>query len=232
MAKTILIVDGVGEVSVFRKRGLKNIRLSVNHNGEVRLSLPWYVPKSVGAGFVKAKRVWIIEQKKSKNKKWEDGDSFHGFFIKINVSESNNVTHKVSGTNVKINIPKKIDDDAKQQKIKLTLEKILKNKTENEIVPRAMIMAKKNGLKVNSFKVKKLRSRWGSCDSDRNICFSSYMSVLPEELQDYVIFHEFAHTKKLNHSADFWEIVKKYVPDYKQRKKALAKYSPSVFNMQ
>ena len=45
-----------------------------------------------------------------------------------------------------------------------------------------------------------------------------------EELVDYVVVHELAHRKEMNHSNAFWNVVEKYMPDYKERRKKLREY--------
>jgi predicted metal-dependent hydrolase len=47
---------------------------------------------------------------------------------------------------------------------------------------------------------------------------------VPEELVDYVVVHELAHRKEMNHSNAFWNVVEKYMPDYKERRKKLREY--------
>jgi predicted metal-dependent hydrolase len=49
--------------------------------------------------------------------------------------------------------------------------------------------------------------RWGSCSSLRNINLSHRLIGAPQSLLDYVIIHELAHLKFLNHSRDFWDLV-------------------------
>lgn len=231
MAKTVINVDGIGEVHVYRKRGLKNIRLSVNHSGVIRLSMPWYVPKKAGVGFIKTKKEWLLKQKNERSSKWQDGDSFLGYLLTVNTTDKSKSSCKIISENIVINLPSKYSDTERQDKIKSYLDKHLKSKTEDEVIPRAKQLAAENDFKTRSFRVKKLKSRWGSCDNEKNIIFSSYMAVLPLELQDYVIFHELAHTIKMSHGKDFWKIVNDHVGDHKQKRKELSKYSPGVFNM-
>ena len=65
------------------------------------------------------------------------------------------------------------------------------------------------------------KTRWGSCTSKRHINISLYLMQYPEEAIDYVIVHEIAHLKELNHSKNFWSIVESVFPDYKRRKALL-----------
>ena len=65
------------------------------------------------------------------------------------------------------------------------------------------------------------KTRFGSCSSKGNLNFSCRLMMYPEECIDYVVVHELAHLKHLNHSKDFWKFVEKFMPDYKKRKKLL-----------
>lgn len=73
-------------------------------------------------------------------------------------------------------------------------------------------------------RVKQLKSRWGSCSSKRNLNFSYRILFLPEHLQDYLVVHELCHLQEMNHSADFWQLVGRAVPGYKQLRKELRQY--------
>ncbi|WP_262823912.1 M48 family metallopeptidase [Sulfurimonas gotlandica] len=68
-------------------------------------------------------------------------------------------------------------------------------------------------LNYKEMKLKKMRSRWGSCSSDRVITFNTQLIKLEKEQIDYVVVHELAHLVHMNHSKDFHNLVKNYFPD-------------------
>ena len=68
------------------------------------------------------------------------------------------------------------------------------------------------------------KTRWGSCSSQGNLNFNNRLLLVPEELVDYVVVHELAHRKEMNHPNAFWNVVEKYMPDYKERRKKLREY--------
>ena len=57
-------------------------------------------------------------------------------------------------------------------------------------------------------------SNWGSCSSKGNLNFSTRLFLAPQAVADYVIIHELAHLQVPNHSASFWSVVRKVMPDY------------------
>lgn len=60
------------------------------------------------------------------------------------------------------------------------------------------------------------QTRWGSCSSRGNLNFNCLLMLAPEEVLDYVVVHELAHRKQMNHSVLFWQEVERECPDYKK----------------
>lgn len=65
--------------------------------------------------------------------------------------------------------------------------------------------------------------RWGSCSSKGNLNFNCLLMLAPPEIRDYVVVHELAHRKQMNHSAVFWTEVASVLPDYESRELWLKK---------
>lgn len=76
-------------------------------------------------------------------------------------------------------------------------------------------------LAYNRVAIRDQRRCWGSCSAKGNLNFSYKLLFLPACLRDYVIVHELAHLRVLNHSADFWAVVSEVMPDYAERAQAL-----------
>lgn len=76
---------------------------------------------------------------------------------------------------------------------------------------------------LGKISIKYTNSRWGSCSSKRNLNFSSRLLLVPTKVRRYVIVHELAHLREMNHSERFWKIVEKAMPDYKIYDKWLTK---------
>ncbi len=76
-------------------------------------------------------------------------------------------------------------------------------------------------VKVKSVKITSAKKRLGSCSSENGLCFSYRVMMYPEDIIDYVVIHELAHIKEHNHSKNFYEIVKRYCPDYKDRERRI-----------
>lgn len=77
------------------------------------------------------------------------------------------------------------------------------------------------GVTYNRITIRLQKTRWGSCTKTGNLSFNCLIMKMPETVRDYVIVHELAHRKELNHSTKFWTIVAEYCPWYKDAKQWL-----------
>ncbi|WP_010478089.1 M48 family metallopeptidase [Thermococcus zilligii] len=68
------------------------------------------------------------------------------------------------------------------------------------------------------------RSRWGSCSPQGNINFNVRLVSVPPGLREYVVIHELAHLKHMNHSKAFWEFVGRFYPGYREARRELKKW--------
>ena len=73
----------------------------------------------------------------------------------------------------------------------------------------------------NRITIREQKTRWGSCSSKGNLNFNWKLMLMPENIIDYVVVHELAHRREMNHSSRFWEIVASQIPDYERRRKQL-----------
>ncbi len=108
-------------------------------------------------------------------------------------------------------IPELSDGEIKALREKAKL--VLKSKTEHY----SEIM----GLKYGRITITGAKSRFGSCSSKGNIAYSYRLMLYPEKAIDYVVVHELAHLVEMNHSKNFYNIIARVLPDYKERIKLL-----------
>lgn len=90
-----------------------------------------------------------------------------------------------------------------------------------KITGRVEYFAPLVGVDYNRIFIKEQKTRWGSCSSLGNLNFNWKLILLDELLLDYVVVHELAHRKQMNHSPAFWAEVERVLPDYRERRKRL-----------
>jgi len=103
-----------------------------------------------------------------------------------------------------------------------------KNPARKQITGRLGELAKANGFTFGKVSIRNQRTRWGSCSDKGNLSFNLKLVVLPQELMDYVIFHELVHTKIHNHSERFWQELDKYVGNGKAKAKILKEWGLGI----
>lgn len=77
------------------------------------------------------------------------------------------------------------------------------------------------GVSYGRISIREQKTRWGSCSSKGNLNFNWRLIFAPPEVLDYVVVHELAHRKEMNHSKAFYAIVESIMPDYRKWKKWL-----------
>ena len=86
---------------------------------------------------------------------------------------------------------------------------------------RTAYFAKRMGVDYGRITIREQKTRWGSCSSKGNLNFNWKLVLLDPELLDYVVVHELAHRREMNHSKNFWKIVEAELPDYRERRRRL-----------
>jgi predicted metal-dependent hydrolase len=77
---------------------------------------------------------------------------------------------------------------------------------------------------VKKLAFRKMRTKWASCNSKGNISINTLMKDMPQELIDYVVYHEVAHLKQMRHNKKFWGIIARRFPHYQELEKELSIY--------
>ena len=96
------------------------------------------------------------------------------------------------------------------------------------IPPRVSRYAQQMGVTYHRITIRCQRTRWGSCSTKKNLNFNCLLMLTPPEIQDYVIVHELAHLREMNHSSRFWAEVETVMPDYKERRAWLKNHGHEI----
>ena len=131
------------------------------------------------------------------------------FRLKLETSPLKNFTVSMRDETVVIACPAHADftTDRVQTLVKNAVMRAMRKKAEEYVPPLVQYWSSLFDLPYNKVTISKARSRWGSCSSKRDISLSFYLMLLPAHLMDYVILHELAHTREMNHGPKFWELL-------------------------
>lgn len=131
------------------------------------------------------------------------------FRLKLEISPLKNFTVIMRDETAVIACPAHADftTDRVQTLVKNAVMRAMRKKAEEYLPPLVQYWSSLFDLPYNKVTISKARSRWGSCSSKRDISLSFYLMLLPVHLMDYVILHELAHTREMNHGPKFWELL-------------------------
>ena len=205
---------------------IKNMYILIR-NGKVIVKAPNNISENRIKDFINSKEDWInkklkeFENKSFKEKSYVSGEVFKilGNDYILNIEYGDFEKASVNLDNGYINIC--VSENCETAKIKELIEKMY-YKVALMIVDKSVNMWK-NILKIapDVVVIKKLKTAWGKCNSKRKITINSDLMKYDQRVIDYVVLHEFCHLRYMNHSKDFWNMVGKFMPDYKDLKKEL-----------
>lgn len=193
----------------------KSICVSVSADNQITVRCPVSLSDKAVNKFLESKKNWLNKIISANNKKACENCSI------IRYEEI-----FVSGKKLPLFISDKneITENAVFVKSVKEVRKLFVTKLSAEFMEFANGIATATGLSAESFTFRRYKSRWGCCDSKRNITFNFILLMLPVNLQRYVIIHELCHTVYMNHSKEFWRLVAKYEPDYLSKRKQLKNF--------
>ena len=191
------------------------------------ISKPKYISKKKALEFVLDnskslyKKYKEIKEKNLGIKNWNTGDIFYLKGEKYYISSKETISKKIKmQVNDKekiiyIEYPNGINIETKKENIDKLIKKILRERTEILLENRVYYWSKYTNIEYKSFKVNDATSKFGSCiPSTRVLHFSSRLIMLPEDVIDGIIVHELCHIIYPNHSKQFYNLVRKYKPNY------------------
>lgn len=165
----------------------------------------------------------ILASEISTIKQWKTGEIFYYKGEEFTVIREYKNTNRISVNlmldqkQIIISLPKNIEQEQAKIYVDKLIKKLLKSNTETLIAERLPYWSKIMQIDYNEVKVRDAITRYGSCmPIKKNLYFSSRLIMLPEDKVDAIIVHELCHMKHKNHNKEFYDLVAKYIPNYKE----------------
>lgn len=98
-------------------------------------------------------------------------------------------------------------DERLQEWLRKVISEALRRNARIILPPRLYMFSNAHNLPYNKVKINSSRGRWGSCSAKGDINLSFFLMLLPQHLIDYVLLHELCHTREMNHSNRFWNLL-------------------------
>lgn len=178
---------------------------------------------------VKGKSKWIVQKlfeireiKYRKNhKEYVNGESFiymgRNYSLQIVIDESCKVP-EAKLFRSRFYVKTQVKDD---YFIKQALENWYKDKSKEKINERIDYYQGFFDEKPKKVIIKDQEKRWGSCTKNNELLFNWKCVMAPSTVIDYIVVHEMCHMVYKNHSNEFWQLVKRVLPDFENRKDML-----------
>lgn len=203
------------------RSGRKTLALTIDKDGRLIVRAPYSYPESRIEEFIREKSDWIekhsasaSERSEHKNERLALPPDKLPLFGKLSPVSHEKPYGYIDGF---IHLPENMTLEA----LLPYLRKLYAAIAKETLIPRTYSAARGMGFEITAVRINGASTRWGSCSAQKGINLSRMLIAAPPELIDYVIVHELCHTVHMNHSPAFWELVGKYIPDFKERREAL-----------
>lgn len=226
--------DEFGEISLNRSARSKQVRIKIGLDGRLKASLPNYASDGVVKKLVESSRAELRRMLKEYDKTslytagMQVGKSH--FITTREITGSEAASAHIHGQQIIVSLPKGtlIEASEIQSLIRPVVIKAYRREAKSYLARRLSYLAEQTGYEYKKVRFSHASSRWGSCSTTGTISLNIALMKLPHELIDYVIIHELAHTKEMNHSKNFWSNVEHHDPNYKIHRRELRSHSPAI----
>jgi predicted metal-dependent hydrolase len=223
-------LDDELEITIYKHRASRSMRLSVAADGSPRLSIPRWIPYKAGLEFAKSRRQWLDSQLPAKVTLSDGASIGKAHRLYLIPSDCASISTRLDGSQILVKYPRQaeLSNASLQSKIEQACIRALRAEANQLLPTRLSDLAKLHDFKYKSLRIKLLKSRWGSCDQHGNITLNLFLMQLPWESIDYVILHELVHTKVFRHGPDFWQALSEVLADVKALREALRSKRPAL----
>jgi predicted metal-dependent hydrolase len=212
-------------VRFYRHRRARRYVLRLRSDGTARITVPRGGDVIQALDFASKHSRWLENQIKQRTlhppiaQSWQVGSRilFRGELVLLELAEP--ISGAVRFATEVVRVETEVTD------VRPRVERHLWSLAKGELPPRVMELAVEHGFTVRRVSVRNQRSRWGSCSRRGTISLNWRLIQAPDFVRDYIICHELAHLRHMNHSARFWLEVERLYPGFKESEKWLKQNS-------
>ncbi len=209
-----------------KKSNRKTASIYIERDGSVSVLVPKTLKKSDVEELIEKKRKWIYRNLAE----WQDMNaarirrqyvSGEGFLYLGRSYRLKLVDDQPERLSLKGGYFCLLSKDGKLQKPDAAFKSFYKSKGQEKISDRVKFYSDRMGVDPVGVRVLELKNRWASCTPEGRLNFHWKCMMAPPTIIDYIVVHELAHLRYLNHTKAFWNQVDKVLPDYRERKQWL-----------
>jgi predicted metal-dependent hydrolase len=219
-------------IQLFRERR-RSVRFAIGKKS-VLVRLPLHLRQQQEQVQLQRLRTWLDQLLTKQDgmlehlagKTYQDGDVLEvgarKYKLKIVWEDRKTMAGQLKNGRLQVKLPKDADELSVSRNMKRLLSRTIARDFLPEISERVQKLNDQHfGFRYSNVKLRYNTSNWGSCHMNGTITLSTRLLFAPPEVIDYVIIHELAHLEVFGHSREFWDLVKKAMPSYKEKEKWL-----------
>jgi predicted metal-dependent hydrolase len=216
----------------------RTIGFLINDSG-LRVTAPRWVTVHEIEQAILGKASWILSKLRLRQERaaqrhallqmqWRDGARLPylgGILtLRLHAAPAAAVHHDPTAGELAVHLPA----GAHEQTLKEIVKDWLQQQARQLFAMRLPLYAERLGVQYRAFTLTSARTQWGSCTAAGIIRLNWRLMHFAQEQIDYVVAHELAHLREMNHSPRFWAIVESVFPDYATARKVLRERGPDI----
>jgi len=212
-------------LTIRRHPRARNIILRIEPNIGPIVTVPWHTPFEEGIDLVKRKTAWLLRQLDAAPSRvpFVEGAQVPLLGTERTVRHDPESRRPVNVTETEFRVSGNIEHLARR------LTDWFKQEARRVIGERVEKKTLMLGKSYRRISIRDTRSRWGSCTEDGSLSFCWRLVMLPDMALDYVVAHEVAHLKELDHSPAFWRTVEMLTAESERAQAWIKVYGERVF---
>lgn len=217
--------------TVRRSERARRMRLRVHTDGRVEVVLPRRAPAAGVEDFVRQSAAWIHKTRArfaaaapSVPAISGDGTWFRGRRVPVVHLPGAAATYRIHWTGERI----EVTGDGSRERVQELMEAWFRQAARTVLRARVLALNAETAYPWKRIRVADQATRWGSCSTRGTLSFSWRLLMAPPEVLDYVVIHELAHLREMNHSPRFWALVEARCPDYKRHVRWLKEHGATL----
>ena len=228
---------GERDVDFLLKRGHRRRRaeLTVDERG-LTVSVPWRTSDRYISRFLQESAPWVLrkletwESRKPKPRLWQDGEliDYLGRQLRLVLAAGDYPLVQLQDSDI---LALSLPDPFTADTVRAALVNWYRRHAQAHFRARVGHYSGQLGVEAPRVFVSNARTRWGSCNANREVRLSWRLMQAASPVVDYVVAHELAHLKQMNHSARFWSVVQRLCPDYASARAELDAIGPHFMTL-
>jgi predicted metal-dependent hydrolase len=234
MNGTIMLGEREVPYTVRPSRRAERVSLRIREAGHVEVVVPMHHLAPAPETVLKRHAAWILRAFERLRRSGGAGESppgdgsrilFLGMerTLRLHREERHRPSITVTDSEIIVRLTPESPED-----IRPLLGRWMRARAESIIPERVRALNDPWKLRYSSIAVRNQRTRWGSCSRRGALSFNWRLVILPTAVADYLICHELAHLKYLDHSSRFWSLVARICPTFRDSERWLRKHGRSV----